>query len=157
MSTYTMHTSVDAWGPDAREFNPDRWIGPASKGLEQWLCTFSKGARMCLGQKWVSIIWIFLRRKGMCSLTIYVCSLAPAEITLAFAYIFRYYELSLPNKYAPPRAIDRFTLQYKKPGLPVIFKPRQAKGATIDRWLIFWHVEHIMFNYSAEYQSRRLL
>lgn len=46
-----MHNSVDAWGPDARQFNPDRWIGPASKGLEQWLSTFSKGARMCLGQK----------------------------------------------------------------------------------------------------------
>jgi hypothetical protein len=51
MSTYTMHTSTEAWGPDAREFNPDRWLGPDAQGLEQWMCTFSKGARMCIGQK----------------------------------------------------------------------------------------------------------
>ncbi|KAI5460921.1 cytochrome P450 [Mariannaea sp. PMI_226] len=35
MSTYTMHTSVEAWGPDAREFNPERWCGPDAGGLEQ--------------------------------------------------------------------------------------------------------------------------
>ncbi|KAJ5660929.1 cytochrome P450 [Penicillium longicatenatum] len=102
MSTYTMHTSVDAWGPDAREFNPDRWIGPESKGLEQWMCTFSKGARMCLGQ-----------------------NVAPAEITLTFAYLFRNYELSLPKEHVKPDALDHFTLAYQKPGLPVEFKPRQ--------------------------------
>ncbi|GFF74814.1 hypothetical protein IFM60648_04287 [Aspergillus lentulus] len=102
MSAYTMHNSVDAWGPDARQFNPDRWIGPASKGLEQWLSTFSKGARMCLGQ-----------------------NVAPAEITLTFAYIFRNYELSLRKGHGAPKALDRFTLQYEKPGLPVVFRPRQ--------------------------------
>ncbi|KAJ5563968.1 cytochrome P450 [Penicillium frequentans] len=102
ISTYTMHNSEDAWGPDAREFNPDRWIGPGSKGLEQWMCTFSKGARMCLGQ-----------------------NVAPAEITLAFAYLFRNYELSLPKGHVKPDALDHFTLAYQKPGLPVVFKPRQ--------------------------------
>ncbi|KAJ6016808.1 cytochrome P450 [Penicillium sp. IBT 35674x] len=102
ISTYTMHNSEDAWGPDAREFNPDRWIGPGSKGLEQWMCTFSKGARMCLGQ-----------------------NVAPAEITLAFAYLFRNYDLSLPKRHVKPDALDHFTLAYQKPGLPVVFKPRQ--------------------------------
>ncbi|KAJ5628765.1 cytochrome P450 [Penicillium lividum] len=102
ISTYTMHNSEDAWGPDAREFNPDRWIGTESKGLEQWMCTFSKGARMCLGQ-----------------------NVAPAEITLAFAYMFRNFELSLPKEHVKPDALDRFTLAYQKPGLPVVFKPRQ--------------------------------
>jgi hypothetical protein len=53
MSAYTMHTSEEIWGPDARVFNPDRWLTPAAKSLEQYLCTFSKGARMCLGQKYV--------------------------------------------------------------------------------------------------------
>lgn len=51
MSTYTMHTNTEAWGPDAREFNPDRWLVPDDQGLEHWMCTFSKGARMCIGQK----------------------------------------------------------------------------------------------------------
>ncbi|OQE07963.1 hypothetical protein PENVUL_c011G00084 [Penicillium vulpinum] len=102
MSAYTMNNSVDAWGSDAHEFNPDRWIGPSSKDLEQWLCTFSKGARMCLGQ-----------------------TVAPVEMTLAFAYLFRNYELSLPNGHVAPKGFDRFTLQYEKPGLPVVFKPRR--------------------------------
>jgi cytochrome P450 len=51
ISTYTMHTDTSIWGPDAREFRPDRWIGPKSKGLDQYFCAFSKGARMCIGQK----------------------------------------------------------------------------------------------------------
>ncbi|KAJ6119485.1 hypothetical protein N7523_003765 [Penicillium sp. IBT 18751x] len=51
ISTYTMHTDTSVWGPDAHEFRPDRWIGPKSKGLDQYFCTFSKGARMCIGQK----------------------------------------------------------------------------------------------------------
>ncbi|KAK1456524.1 hypothetical protein CCUS01_09971 [Colletotrichum cuscutae] len=46
-----MHTSVDARGPDARSFNPDRWLKPNAKSLEQYQVAFSKGARMCLGQK----------------------------------------------------------------------------------------------------------
>lgn len=53
MSTYTMHTNEEVWGPDARVFNPDRWLQPGAKSLEQYLCTFSKGARMCIGQKFV--------------------------------------------------------------------------------------------------------
>ncbi|GKZ65181.1 hypothetical protein AnigIFM50267_007349 [Aspergillus niger] len=51
ISAYTMHTSEEIWGPDARSFNPDRWLRPESKSLDQYLCTFSKGARMCIGQK----------------------------------------------------------------------------------------------------------
>lgn len=30
-------------------FDPHRWIGPASKGLENWLVAFSRGPRSCLG------------------------------------------------------------------------------------------------------------
>ena len=51
MSTYTMHTSEEIWGSDARSFNPDRWLSPEAKSLDQYLCTFSKGARMYIGQK----------------------------------------------------------------------------------------------------------
>ncbi|KAI3008181.1 hypothetical protein CBS147346_2752 [Aspergillus niger] len=34
MSTYTMHTNEEVWGPDARVFNPDRWLQPGAKSLE---------------------------------------------------------------------------------------------------------------------------
>lgn len=47
MSAHTMNTSGEAWGPDARSFNPDRWLKPDSKSLEQYQAAFSKGARMC--------------------------------------------------------------------------------------------------------------
>lgn len=53
MSAYKMHTSTQIWGADDLTFNPDRWIGPAAKGLEQYLCTFSKGSRICTRQKYV--------------------------------------------------------------------------------------------------------
>ncbi|EAW16451.1 cytochrome P450 [Aspergillus fischeri NRRL 181] len=53
ISAYTMHYSEELWGADARTFNPDRWLDSRSKNLEQYLCTFSKGARMCLGHKYV--------------------------------------------------------------------------------------------------------
>lgn len=48
-----MHTSTDLWGPDARIFNPDRWLAPEAKSLEQYQVAFSRGSRMCLGQKLV--------------------------------------------------------------------------------------------------------
>lgn len=51
MSAHTVHTNVGVWGPDARHFNPDRWLGPDAKKLEQYQVTFSKGNRMCIGQK----------------------------------------------------------------------------------------------------------
>ncbi|KAI8228697.1 hypothetical protein K4K54_002034 [Colletotrichum sp. SAR 10_86] len=51
MSAHTMHSSVDLWGPDARLFNPNRWLGSDAKGLDQYQVAFSKGARMCIGQK----------------------------------------------------------------------------------------------------------
>lgn len=51
MSTYTMNMSEEIFGPDARVFNPERWMQPNSKQLGDNLYTFSKGARMCLGLK----------------------------------------------------------------------------------------------------------
>lgn len=51
MSAHTVHTNVGVWGPDARYFNPDRWLGPDAKKLEQYQVAFSKGNRMCIGQK----------------------------------------------------------------------------------------------------------
>ncbi|KAL4888830.1 cytochrome P450 [Aspergillus ambiguus] len=98
MSAYTMHTSEEIWGPDARVFNPDRWLHPEAKPLEQYLCTFSKGARMCIGQ-----------------------NVAYAEVTIVMAYLFRNFDISLPSGFRPPRRKDLFTMEYSKPGLPLKF------------------------------------
>lgn len=51
MSAYTVHFDEEIWGPDARQFNSDRWLGPEAKQLDRYLVTFSKGARQCLGIK----------------------------------------------------------------------------------------------------------
>ncbi|KAI9158092.1 Major facilitator superfamily multidrug transporter mdrA [Paramyrothecium foliicola] len=102
MSAYTMHTSADIWGPDALEYNPDRWLGPESKGLDQYLCAFSKGARMCIGQ-----------------------NLATAELTMALAWLFLNYDMKLPDSQFPPVS-DRFTNAYLEPGVKVLIKPRRA-------------------------------
>ncbi|KAF5649860.1 cytochrome p450 [Fusarium sp. NRRL 25303] len=49
MSAYTMNTDPQIWGQDAHSFNPARWLGPNAKELETHMCTFSKGARQCIG------------------------------------------------------------------------------------------------------------
>ncbi|KAJ6076156.1 cytochrome P450 [Penicillium canescens] len=98
MSAYTMHMSEEVWGSDVRAFNPNRWLKPESKGLEKYLCTFSKGARMCIGQ-----------------------NVAYAEITIVMAYLFRNFKLSLPPDFVPPERKDLFTMEYSNPGLPIIF------------------------------------
>ncbi|EWZ00175.1 hypothetical protein FOYG_00064 [Fusarium oxysporum NRRL 32931] len=101
ISAYTMHTNTDVWGLDAREFNPDRWLTSDAKGLDQYLCSFSKGTRMCLGQ-----------------------NVATVELTIAFAWIFRRYRLSLPEGFEIPKKVDRFTNTYLEPGVKVNMVPR---------------------------------
>lgn len=51
MSTYTMNRSEEIFGPDAKEFNPERWLGPDAKQLGEHIYSFSKGSRMCIGIK----------------------------------------------------------------------------------------------------------
>lgn len=48
-----MNTDPQIWGPDGGSFNPNRWLGPDAKELETYMCTFSKGARQCIGIKYV--------------------------------------------------------------------------------------------------------
>ncbi|GJC84906.1 N-acetyltryptophan 6-hydroxylase ivoC [Colletotrichum liriopes] len=102
MSPHTMHTNVGVWGPDARSFNPDRWLTPNAKSLEQYQVAFSKGNRMCIGQ-----------------------NLATAEITIILAHFFRRYKMSLPADFVPPRKVDVFTLEYEKPGIPISVSVRE--------------------------------
>lgn len=50
-AVHTVHASKQIWGPDASEFNPDRWLGPDAKLLDGHLSAFGKGFRSCIGQK----------------------------------------------------------------------------------------------------------
>ncbi|KAL3476630.1 cytochrome P450 [Aspergillus californicus] len=43
MSAHTMHYKTDLWGPDARTFNPDRWLGEKAKHLDKYFVTFFEG------------------------------------------------------------------------------------------------------------------
>ena len=47
---YVLHTSKDLWGPDAAEYNPDRWFGPNAAKLERFFCPWGAGWASCPGQ-----------------------------------------------------------------------------------------------------------
>ena len=52
---WAINTSKELWGPDAAEFNPDRWIGPGKSGnggaeSAYAFMTFIHGPRSCIGQ-----------------------------------------------------------------------------------------------------------
>ncbi|KAL5358774.1 cytochrome P450 [Aspergillus floccosus] len=98
ISAYTMNFSEELWGPDARTFNPERWLQAESKDLNQYLCTFSKGRRMCMGQ-----------------------NLASAEILILLAYLFKNFKLSLPSDFCMPEIQDVYVNRFPT-GLPVRFE-----------------------------------
>ncbi|KAM5385660.1 hypothetical protein ACJZ2D_000859 [Fusarium nematophilum] len=101
MSAHTMHSSTEIWGPDARFFNPDRWLAPDAKNLEKYMVSFSKGARMCLGQ-----------------------NLVPVEMTIILASLFRRYAFKFPPGFIPPERNDVFTLELEG-GLPLEVSARE--------------------------------
>lgn len=41
INPYVLQTSKALWGPDAAEFNPDRWLAPDAAGLEKYFCPVS--------------------------------------------------------------------------------------------------------------------
>ncbi|KAF9886558.1 hypothetical protein FE257_011330 [Aspergillus nanangensis] len=98
ISAYTMNFSEEQWGPDARSFNPDRWLQDGSENLSQYLCSFSKGRRMCIGQ-----------------------NVASAEILILLAYLFKSFKLSFLPDFQMPERKDQFVTRFST-GLPVHFE-----------------------------------
>ena len=95
MGAYTMHNSEELWGPNARRFEPERWLGEDAKGLDENLVTFSKGARNCIGQ-----------------------TLAQAELLFVIFMLFRNFDIELDavsEKGVKTR--DQFTQSVQEPGL----------------------------------------
>lgn len=71
MSSTLVHQSTTIF-QDPETFDPERWVGAESKGLEQWLVAFSKGPRSCLG---LNLAW--------------------CELYIAFATMLRRFEMRL--------------------------------------------------------------
>jgi hypothetical protein len=49
-----LHTSEDLWGPDAKEFDPERWIDERKQRYIDnpfIFVPFNAGPRICLGQQ----------------------------------------------------------------------------------------------------------
>ncbi|KKP00744.1 benzoate 4-monooxygenase [Trichoderma harzianum] len=47
--TYTIHHSTEIWGPDAEDFNPDRWANVTQRQKDAFI-PFSHGPRACVGR-----------------------------------------------------------------------------------------------------------
>ncbi|KAL8911000.1 MAG: hypothetical protein Q9171_003769 [Xanthocarpia ochracea] len=50
-SAYLLNRHESVWGPDSREFKPDRWLGGQPQALDKYMTSFNRGARQCLGMK----------------------------------------------------------------------------------------------------------
>jgi cytochrome P450 len=55
ISPWAINVNKDLWGPDAEEFNPDRWMGPGAANTggadsNYSFLTFLHGPRSCIGQ-----------------------------------------------------------------------------------------------------------
>lgn len=47
---YVLQTSKDLWGPDAAQYNPDRWFGANAANLEKFFVPWGAGWASCPGQ-----------------------------------------------------------------------------------------------------------
>ncbi|KAB5566561.1 benzoate 4-monooxygenase cytochrome P450 [Coniochaeta sp. 2T2.1] len=50
LSIWVIHHSKEIWGPDTREFNPDRWFREDAAGLEKYFIPWGMGYASCPGQ-----------------------------------------------------------------------------------------------------------
>ncbi|KAL1625468.1 hypothetical protein SLS56_007362 [Neofusicoccum ribis] len=100
-SAYSVHYDESVWGTNARQFMPERWMGDDAKHLENYLVTFSKGNRACIG-----------------------INLAQAEIYTVLAHLFRKFDMELLTDKLTTR--DVFVQALPEEGVQVIFKPKST-------------------------------
>ncbi|KAL1632890.1 hypothetical protein SLS58_011283 [Diplodia intermedia] len=100
-SAYSVHYDESVWGPDARQFRPERWLTDDAKRLANYLVSFSKGSRQCIG-----------------------INLAEAEILATFAHVFRKFDMELVTKSLTPR--DVFATVLAEGGIKVLLKKKSV-------------------------------
>lgn len=89
MSNLFIHWDEEIF-PDHLAFKPERWLGPEADSLDQWLVSFSKGPRSCLG---INLGWCelymsfanFFRRYNF-----ELIDFIPADLTWKDCYLPRY-------------------------------------------------------------------
>ncbi|ETS80355.1 hypothetical protein PFICI_07884 [Pestalotiopsis fici W106-1] len=50
LNTFSMNLSTEVWGPDARDFRPERWMVEDTSALDKNFLPFSGGIGVCVGQ-----------------------------------------------------------------------------------------------------------
>ena len=51
MNAWVIHRNRDIFGPDADEFNPDRWLDvDAAANMDKYIFAFGGGSRTCIGR-----------------------------------------------------------------------------------------------------------
>ncbi|KAK4247263.1 cytochrome P450 [Corynascus novoguineensis] len=50
INPWAVHHSKEIWGPDASEFNPDRWLSDSAAALDKYWIPFGAGYNSCPGQ-----------------------------------------------------------------------------------------------------------
>ncbi|KAJ5737530.1 cytochrome P450 [Penicillium malachiteum] len=101
VTAYSVNLNEEIWGPDAKAFNPDRWLKDAEQilDLDQYLVTFGKGPRMCPAQ-------------GM----VY------AHLTIALAYLVKSFKISFPLEFKAPDLQSFFMTMYPQEGMSLHFE-----------------------------------
>ncbi|THH28848.1 hypothetical protein EUX98_g5345 [Antrodiella citrinella] len=100
MSACMVHWSESVF-PNARTFQPERWLGSAAKELDTYLVAFSKGPRACVG-----------------------INLGYCELYLAIANIFRRFDMELDGvSTADLTWIDFYIPLHTGPDMRVFAKP----------------------------------
>ncbi|KAL4784109.1 cytochrome P450 [Aspergillus varians] len=55
VNPWVIHQSTEFFGADAKEYNPDRWIGDQAKDIEKYFMPFGAGYNSCPGRNLASI------------------------------------------------------------------------------------------------------
>ena len=51
MNAWVIHRNVNIFGPDANDFNPDRWLdSDAAANMDKYMFAFGGGSRTCIGR-----------------------------------------------------------------------------------------------------------
>ncbi|CAE6509585.1 unnamed protein product [Rhizoctonia solani] len=94
---------MDVWGPDAKAFIPERWMGPKTAEFTKYHAPFSFGTRACIGR-----------------------NLATMQVSLVTATLFRRYDILLASSQPGHEVQIREAIQRKVEHCNVTIKLRKG-------------------------------